>query len=121
MAVLIDHQSISVNPGTRVFERATSPGTVLVRLARQTTARLGLWVAGVHVEIWSEWSADGGTTWRDLCGAGADGGIVVDGRTGLEIPETRFQCEFPPAANRVRLTATVSGARLTSEITLEVL
>jgi hypothetical protein len=117
--VLIDHQPISVNPGTRSFEAAVDqPGSLVVRLARKTTATPTLWADGVSVSLVVEWSTDAGASWRDLGGFNADGGIAFL-ISGGEAPETVMQCPFPDATNRIRATATVSGARLESVLTIE--
>lgn len=118
-SLLIDHQPVSVNPGTRQFQAAVdAPGTLVVRLARQTTATPTLWDAAVEVAFNVEWSEDGGATWRDLGGFTASGGIATHPASG-ELVETVMVCPFPPTTDRVRATATVSGGRLDTVLTIE--
>lgn len=118
MALLIDHQPISVNPGTRQFEAAVdAPGRIVVRLARQTTAEPALWADGVEVSLNVEVSDDNGSTWRNLVAFTAHGGIYV-GRDG-EAAESFVDCPFPAVTNRTRLTATVSGGTLVTRLTVE--
>lgn len=118
-SILIDHQPISVNPGSRTFEtNVDQPGSLVLRLARKTTATPTLWADGVGVSISVEWSEDGGATWRDLGGFAAEGGIVP-AKEGGEAAESYMECPFPDTTNRVRATATISGAQLVSVLTIE--
>lgn len=118
-SILIDHQPISVSPGTRTFETSVDqPGSLVVRLARKTTATPTLWADGVIIALDVEWSEDGGATWRDLGGFAAEGGIVP-AKEGGEAVESSMDCPFPPSTDRVRATATVTGGRLDSILTIE--
>jgi len=120
MAVLIDHFPISVPPGTRSLEAAVDqPGHLILRLARKTTASPSLWDDAVLVAFNAEWSADGGATWRDLGGFETLGGIAYNPKTGEEATETVMECPFPEETDRVRVTATVSGGTLASQVTIE--
>ena len=120
MAMLIDHFPISVAPGSRSLDAAIdSPGTIIVRLARQTTATPTLWSAAVLVSFQVEWSEDDGITYRDLCGFASYGGIAHNPKDGTEAVETTQRCPFPDPTNHVRVTVSVSGGTLVSEVTIE--
>lgn len=118
MAILINAQPLSINPGTREFEHAIdAPGVLEVRLARKTTATPTLWDDGVSLGMRLDVSLDGGQTWRGLVSITSEGGIAP-GRLGGEAEYTFIRCPFPDAANRARLRVTVTGGTLVSLLTL---
>jgi len=122
MALIIDHQAISINAGSRNFGPVTIPDALTVvtlRLARMTTASPTLWAAGISVKLDSWCSLDGGATWLQWLGFGASGGIFVKG-DGTEAAESSVTSELPPgSARQMKLTATVTGGRLVSQLTVE--
>lgn len=119
--LIIDHQPISLQSGSRSAEAAVTAGTVFViHLARKTTATPTLWADGVNVELHVNWSADGGTTWRDLVGAGMIGGIILD-KLGNERAEDLTKVPIPETCNRVRVSVTITGGRFDSILTVETL
>jgi hypothetical protein len=124
VAILIDAQPLSINPGTHEVEHAIdAPGTLVVRLARKTTVTPTLWADGVSLAVRLDVSSDAGQTWRGLAGFTAIGGIWIgrNEETGVdgEIPETRLLCPFPDDANRARLSVTVAGGTFNSLLTVE--
>jgi len=123
MALLIDHKSINVPVGERDFGPVTIPDGLLkvtLRLARRTTAAPTLWAAGVTVKLDSWCSLDGGVTWLQWLGFGAPGGIHVKG-DGNEAVESTVTSELPAGIGRqMKLTATVTGGTLVSQLTVEV-
>lgn len=119
MAVLIDHQAISLPAGTRTAEAAVSGGQrIACHIARQTTATPTFWSAGVSISLDIEVSYDGGATWRDACGFTADGGIV-GGKNGGEATESAVTCDLPAGVNRARVTLVITGGTLVSQLTVE--
>jgi hypothetical protein len=123
VALLIDHQSINVPVGSRDFGPVTIPdglAQVTLRLARMTTATPTLWAAGVSVDLKSWCSLDGGATWLQWLGFGSSGGIHVK-RDSTEALESTVTSMLPTGANRrMKLTATVTGGTLVSQLTVEV-
>lgn len=123
MALLIDHQAISINVGSRNFGPVNVPDgltTVTLRLARRTTAAPTLWAPGVTVQLDSWCSLDGGVTWLQWLGFGAPGGIHVKG-DGNEAVESTVTSKLPAGIGRqMKLTATVTGGTLVSQLTVEV-
>jgi hypothetical protein len=123
VALLIDHQAISVPAGSRDFGPATIPDgltKVTLRLARRTTATPTLWATGVAVQLDSWCSLDGGATWLQWLGFGAPGGIHVKGDS-TEATESSVTGALPSGASRrIKLTATVTGGTLVSNLTVEV-
>jgi hypothetical protein len=122
MALLFDHQAISINAGTRNFGPVTIPDgltRITLRLARMTTATPTLWSAGVDVKLDSWCSIDGGATWLQWLGFGSTGGIYVKGN-GTEATESSATANLPEGTSRLmRLTATVTGGRFVSQLTVE--
>lgn len=119
MAVLIDHQPISFAPSTRTAEAAVAGGqSILVRLARKTTATPTLWADGVSISVQIEVSSDNGVTWRPVCGMTSDGGIVP-GKGGGEATESRIECAFQESVNRARVTVVITGGTFVSLLTVE--
>jgi len=123
VALLIDHQAISVASGSRDFGPVTIPDgltRVTLRLARRTTATPTLWAAGVSVRLESSCSLDGGVTWIGWLGFLAVGGIHVK-KDSTELPESSVTSELPRGTSRqIRLTTIVSGGTLVSQLTVEV-
>lgn len=123
MALLIDHQAISIAVGTRDFGPVTIPDgltRVTLRLARKTTAAPTLWATGVAIQLDSECSVDGGVTWVQWLGFGASGGIYVKG-DGSEATESNVASALPSGTNRtMKLSLTVTGGTLSSLLTVEV-
>ena len=123
MALLFDHQSINVPVGSRNFGPVTIPDgltSVTLRLARRTTATPTFWAAGVSVQLNSWCSLDGGATWIEWLGFGAPGGIHIK-RDSTELAESSVTSELPPGTSRrMKLTATVTGGTLVSQLTVEV-
>ena len=117
MPLLIDHQAISVNVGSRDFGPVAIPDAltqVALRLARQTTATPTLWAAGVTVDLKSWCSLDGGVTWLQWLGFGAVGGNFH------EMAESSVESALPPGAGRrMKLAVTVAGGTLVSRLTVE--
>ena len=133
MAILIDHDHFTMQPGTRNWGPVTIPdgmthidpdglevqASVTLRLARMTTATPTLWGAGVAIKLDSWCSLDGGVTWLQWLGFGATGGIYTKGN-GTEAAESSVTSELPPGtARQMKLTATVTGGRLVSQLTVE--
>jgi len=122
VALLIDHQSINVPAGSRDFGPATIPDgltQVSLRLARQTTATPTFWAAGVGVKLDSWCSVDGGVTWLQWLGFTGVGGIIFRD-VGIEATESWCSSLLPAGVNRqMKLTLVVTGARLTTELTVE--
>jgi len=122
MALIIDHDAFSRNVGTRNWGPVTVPDgltTVTLRLARRTAATPTLWAAGVGVKLDSWCSVDGGVTWLQWLGFTGVGGILLRG-DGTEIPESWCSSDLPEGVNRqMKLTLVVTGARLTTELTVE--
>lgn len=114
----IDGQAINLNPGTYSFEAAITSGLLVARLARQTTATPTLWAAGVSVLLDLDVSSDGGSSWRNLGGFGADGGITIN-KLGQEATESAFSATMPARTNRMKATVTITGGRLVSSLTVE--
>ena len=123
MALLIDHQSINVPAGSRDFGPATIPDgltKVTLRMARRTTATPTLWAVGVTVDLKSWCSLDGGVTWLQWLGFGAPGGILIK-RDGTDTVESWVSSALPAGTSRrIKLTATVTGGTLVSQLTVEV-
>ena len=128
MALLIDHQAISVPAGTRDFGPVAVPDgltRVTLTLARRTAAAPTLWATAVQVTLRSWCSLDGGGTWIQWLGfgeggGGQAGGIYV-GRGGAELAESSVSAPLPPGAGRqMKLTAIVTGGTLVSQLTVEV-
>jgi len=123
VALLIDHQSINVPAGSRDFGPATIPDgltKVTLRMARRTTATPTLWAAGVTVDLKSWCSLDGGVTWLQWLGFGAPGGILIK-RDGTDTVESWVSSALPAGTSRrIKLTATVTGGTLVSQLTVEV-
>lgn len=123
MALLIDHQSINVPAGSRDFGPATIPDgltKVTLKLARRTTAAPTLWAAGVTVDLKSWCSLDDGVTWLQWLGFGAPGGILIK-RDSTETVESWVSSSLPAGTSRrIKLTATVTGGTLVSQLTVEV-
>lgn len=120
MAILIDHQPVSLPAGTRTAEAVVAGGqTILVRVARKTSATPTFWADAVSFALNVEVSADGGASWREACGFAAGGGIVEDIKTGNELAESRVSCGLPAGTNRVRVTLEIVGGTLVSQLTVE--
>jgi len=123
VALLIDHQAISVAPGSRDFVPATIPDAltkVTITLARMTTATPTFWAAGVTMSLDAEMSFDGGVTWRDLFGW-ADSGGIMPSRTGGELANDVSSTVLPPGTGRrIRFHLVVAGGTLVSQLTVEV-
>lgn len=118
--VIIDHQSINWPAGDRTAQAPVSAAqSVLVRLARKTTATPGFWDDAVALVFSVDVSTDGGVSWRPAFGGTSEGGIVL-GRDGNELVETVFGGDIPATANRVRAHLDITGGTLRSEITVEV-
>jgi hypothetical protein len=118
VAILIDAQSVSINPGTREFEHAIdAPGVLEVRLARMTTLTPTLWAEGVSLAVRLDYSLDAGQTWSSLAAFTSEGGIAP-GRFGGEAEYTFLRCLLPDAANRARLNVAVAGGRLDTLLTV---
>ena len=127
MALLIDHEAINVPAGTRDFGPATIPDgltQVTLRLARRTTATPTFWAAAVRVALRSWCSLDGGATWMQWLGWGEGNGGEAGGiYTGIlgEMPESTVRSALPAGAGRqIKLSATVTGGTLVSQLTVEV-
>jgi hypothetical protein len=122
VALLIDHQAISVPAGSRDFGPVAVPdglARVTLRLARRTAGAPTLWAPGVTVKLDSWCSLDGGVTWVQWLGFGAPGGVYV-GRGGVEQAESSVSAPLPPGAGRLmKLTAVVAGGTLVSQLTVE--
>jgi len=122
MALIIDHQAISINAGSRNFGPVTIPDALTVvtlRLARMTTASPTLWAAGISVKLDSWCSLDGGATWLQWLGFGASGGIFVKG-DGTEAAESSVTSSLPAGtARQMKMTVVVAGGTLVSQLTVE--
>jgi hypothetical protein len=114
----IDHQPINLAPGVYDFQANLDPGTIIVRLARQTTATPQFWAEGVEIDMQVELSDDNGQSWYSFVAFTSTGGIVIV-RDGAEAAETWLQTTLPPTVTRTRLTLTITGGTLVSELTLE--
>jgi hypothetical protein len=123
VALLIDHQSINVQAGTRDFGPVVIPDSltkVTITLARMTTATPTFWAPGVSMSLDAEVSFDGGATWRDLFGW-ADAGGITQSRTGGELANDVSSTVLPPGAGRrIRFHLVVAGGTLVSQLTVEV-
>lgn len=123
MPVLIDHAPIEIGEGETIFGPANMPNGLhrtMVRFSRQTTATPQFWPEGITLTIMVQNSLDGGTTWLDVCGFTAEGGILP-GKSGGEATESRCEGNFHVGTGRRgRVVANVSGGTLVSEVTLEV-
>jgi len=124
MPVIFDHQPINRAPGSYEFGPGNIPDgftRVRLRLARQTTATPTFWAADVGVNVLIQDSTDGGTSWRDVCGFQALGGIVLD-KQGNEAVESSCQGDWRLGISRMaRILYSITGNTLVSELTLEAL
>jgi hypothetical protein len=122
MAILVDHQPITLPVGRQVVGPQPIPGgsSFVIRLARQTTATPGFWPASVTInELLIESSANGGATWGVSCGGTVIVGGIALTRGGVEVTESVWRCGFASNATHVRLTLDIGGGPLVSQVTVE--
>lgn len=122
MALVVDHDNFSMQPGTRNWGPAAVPdglSVITLRLARQTTATPTFWDSGVTVQLDSWCSVDGGATWIQWLGFAAEGGVYVR-HDSTEATESTVTSPLPAGTGRlIKLTLAVAGARLVTELTVE--
>ena len=125
MAILINHMAVNQPSGSQTYGPALIPNNltqVIFKLARNTTATPLFWpLTETTLSLDFEVSFNAGQTWQPVCGATAQGGLVI-GKGGVEAAETVVACPIPPgSARRCRVIVVVANGPLVSELTVEVL
>lgn len=104
--------------GTQSFGPvAVADGVTVINLSltRHTTATPTIWPnASTTLNLSSEISTDGGTTWRSFAGFGSNGGTAFND-DGTESAASSITLSLPAATNRqIRGTVTIAGGPLRS-------
>lgn len=124
MAILLNHQPITLPTGTQEFgpfviQDATTE--IVLRLARNTTLTPLLWpLAATLINLHLDVSVDGGVNYALACGFGSLGGLLVN-RRGGEVTESVARCTFPSGIGRLgKAILTVENGPLVSLLTVEI-